>query len=338
MKVTTSLADVDVSHACVLSIGNFDGLHLGHQKILKTVVKRAKELGLHSTVMTFSPHPMRVLAPQRPLRLISTLEQKIRLIEEAGVDLTFVAHFDSSFSQLSPEDFLDKYLIHGLKARSVCVGHNFNFGYRGAGTINTLRQFRQHFEIIEIAPVRVRGMVVSSSAVRQLVAGGAVSRACRLLGRWLEIEGKIVPGAGRGRTMQVPTVNLQSDNELIPQTGVYVTRISLDNGPFLDAVTNVGVRPTFDESNLTIETFVISGTVPAAAERARLEFLHRLRDERKFPSPDALRQQIAIDVRRAQKLFRTLTPRDGLAQRKRDSAQPQEEDRKRDSVQPEQNV
>jgi riboflavin kinase/FMN adenylyltransferase len=309
MKVATSLTDVDVSHQSVLSIGNFDGLHLGHQKILKTVVKRAKELGLRSAVMTFSPHPMRVLAPQRPLRLISTLEQKIRLIEQAGIDLLFVAQFDSGFSHLSPEDFIDRYLIHGLKARSVCVGHNFNFGYQGAGNINTLQQFRQHFEIIEVAPVRARGMVVSSSAVRQLVTDGAVSRACRLLGRWLEIEGKIVPGAGRGRTMQVPTVNLQSDNELIPQNGVYVTRISLDNDPFLDAVTNVGVRPTFNESNLTIETFVVSGSVTAAAVHARLEFLNRLRDERKFPSPDALRQQIAIDVRRAQRVFRTLTPR-----------------------------
>src|SRR5690349_1169349 len=180
MKVATSLADVDVSHPSVLSIGNFDGLHLGHQKILNTVVKRAKELGLRSVAMTFSPHPMRVLAPQRPLRLISTLEQKIRLIEEAGVDLTFVAQFDSAFSQLSPEDFIDKYLVHGLQARSLCLGHNFNFGYRGAGTVETLRQFPKHFEIIEIAPVRVRGMVVSSSAVRQLVTDGTVSRACRL--------------------------------------------------------------------------------------------------------------------------------------------------------------
>src|SRR5713226_4522599 len=138
MKVATSLTDVDVSHPSVVSIGNFDGLHLGHQEILKTVVKNAKELGLRSVAMTFSPHPMRVLAPQRPLRLISTVEQKIRLLEKAGIDLIFLAHFDSAFSELSPEDFIDKYLIHGLRARSVCVGHNFNFGYRGMGTIDTL--------------------------------------------------------------------------------------------------------------------------------------------------------------------------------------------------------
>src|SRR5215471_5417469 len=125
MNVATSLADVDVSHRSVVSIGNFDGLHLGHQKILKTVVNRAKELGLQSVAMTFSPHPMRVLAPQRPLRLISTEDQKVRLIEKAGIDLMFRARFDSQFSQLSPEQFIHKYLIQGFNARSVCVGHNF---------------------------------------------------------------------------------------------------------------------------------------------------------------------------------------------------------------------
>jgi riboflavin kinase/FMN adenylyltransferase len=312
MNVATSLADVDVSHRSVVSIGNFDGLHLGHQKILKTVVNRAKELGLRSVAMTFSPHPMRVLAPQRPLRLISTEDQKVRLIEKAGIDLMFRAHFDPAFSQLSPEEFVHKYLIQGFKARSVCVGHNFNFGYRGSGNVDTLRRYGDHFTIIETPPVRVRGMVVSSTAIRQLVADGAVSRACRLLGRWFEIEGNIVAGAGRGRTMQVPTVNLQCDNELIPRNGVYVTRISLDAGPFLDAVTNVGVRPTFNETNLTIESFVLGATVPAGAAQARLDFMHRLRDEKKFPSVDALKQQIALDVRRAQKFFRTVGPGQNL--------------------------
>src|ERR1051326_3085139 len=223
MKVAASLADVDVSHPSVVSIGNFDGLQLGHQKILKTVVNRAKELGLRSVAMTFSPHPMRVLAPQRPLRLISTEDQKLQLVSKPGIDLMFRANFDSHFSQLAPEEFIHKYLIQGFKARSVCVGHNFNFGYRGSGNVDTLRRFSEHFEIIEIAPVRLRGMVVSSTSIRQLVAEGAVSRACRLLGRWLEIEGRVVAGAGRGRTMQVPTVNIETDNELIPKNGVYVT-------------------------------------------------------------------------------------------------------------------
>ena len=305
------MADVDVSHPSVVSIGNFDGVHLGHQQILRTVVKHSKELGLRSVAMTFSPHPMRFLAPERSLRLISTLEQKIRLIESAGIDVLYLAQFDLPFSQLSPEEFIRKYLIHGLNARSVCVGGNFNFGYRGKGTIDTLRQFQQHFEIVEVSQVRTRGMVVSSSAIRQLVSAGAVSHACRLLGRWTEIEGEIVPGAGRGRTMEVPTLNLESENELIPKNGVYITRIALDGGPSLDAVTNIGVRPTFNESGLTIETFVLNGSVPPRALRARLVFLHRLRDERKFSSVGELQRQIGADVGRAQKFFRMLSSASG---------------------------
>src|SRR5207247_50345 len=156
----------------------------------------------------------------------------------------------------------------------------------------------QHFEIVEVPPVRVRGMLASSSAIRQLATDGAVSRACRLLGRWIEIEGKIVSGAGRGRTMQAPTLNLEPENELLPKNGVYVTRIALDNGPFMDALTNIGIRPTFNESTLTIETFVVQGSVPAGAQRARLDFLYRLRDEIKFPSAEALRAQIAVDSAR----------------------------------------
>src|SRR3989442_1822091 len=326
MKVATSLADADISHPTIVSIGNFDGLHLGHQEILKTVVRRSKELGLRSLAMTFSPHPVRFLAPDRPLRLISTLEQKLHLIENAGIDIVFVAQFDAAFSRLSPQEFIEKYLIHGFKARSVCVGGNFNFGYRGGGTINTLREFRQHFEIIEVPPVRVRGTLVSSSAIRQLVSDGAVSRACRLLGRWIEIEGRLVPGAGRGRTMRVPTLNLEPENELIPKIGVYVSRISLDGCPFMDAVTNIGVRPTFNESNLTIETFLLNAAPPAAG-RARLQLLHRLRDEMKFPSSEALREQIVLDVTRAQRFFRILAspPAGGPPPAKREPrAQPRE--------------
>src|SRR5262245_35879018 len=136
MKVAMSLADADISHPTIVSIGNFDGLHLGHQEILKTVVERSKELGLRSLAMTFSPHPVRFLAPDLPLRLISTLEQKLHLIENLGIDIAFVAQFDTAFSHLSPENFIERYLMHGFKARSVCVGGNFNFGYRGSGTIN----------------------------------------------------------------------------------------------------------------------------------------------------------------------------------------------------------
>jgi riboflavin kinase / FMN adenylyltransferase len=306
MRVVTSLADTDVSHPSVVSIGNFDGLHLGHREILKSVVTRAAELGLRSVAMTFAPHPIRFLAPQRAPRLISTLDQKIRLIESAGIDLLFIAKFDDAFSRLSPEEFIRRYLIDGLKARSVCVGGNFNFGYKQRGGIQTLRQFTPAFEIVEVPAVFVRGTVVSSSRVRQLVTEGRMSQVCRMLGRWFEIEGTLVAGAGRGRAMQAPTLNLAPENELIPPKGVYITRISLDDGPTMDAVTNIGVRPTFNETDLTIETFVLNRSVPEGAARARLDFLRRLRDERKFESAEQLRQQIGLDVQRAQRFFRVL--------------------------------
>jgi riboflavin kinase / FMN adenylyltransferase len=304
MKVVTSLDDADVSHPSVVSIGNFDGLHLGHLEILKTVVNRARDLDLQSVAMTFSPHPIQFLAPERAPHLINTLSQKLELIENLGLDVAFVAPFDAPFSHLTPEQFVRRYLIDGLKARSICVGGNFNFGYRQRGSIATLREFGSHFQVIEVLPVIVRGQIVSSSRIRQHVQAGNVSRACRLLGRWMEIEGEIVSGAGRGRTVTVPTLNLKSENELIPASGVYITQIALDGGPFIRAVTNIGIRPTFHETDLTIETFVLEEKVPPEVRRARLRFLRRLRDERKFDSADQLKDQIALDVRRAQKFFR----------------------------------
>jgi riboflavin kinase/FMN adenylyltransferase len=187
MKVATSLADADVSHPTVVSIGNFDGLHLGHREILKTVVERARHLGVQSVAMTFSPHPIHFLAPDRAPRLISTLEQKIQLLRSTGIDVLFIAKFDHDFSRLSPEHFVREYLIDGLKARVVCVGANFNFGYRQRGTVQTLREFKAYFEVLEVPPVRVRGTIVSSSRIRELTNAGEVSAACRLLGRWIEI-------------------------------------------------------------------------------------------------------------------------------------------------------
>jgi riboflavin kinase/FMN adenylyltransferase len=310
MKVATSLADADVSHPSVVSIGNFDGLHLGHRQILKTVVERAHVLGVQAAAITFSPHPIQFLAPQSAPRLISTLDQKIQLMSATGLDLLFIARFDHAFSRLSPEHFVREYLVEGLKAREVCVGGNFNFGYRQRGTIQTLREFGSNFEVIEIPPVYVRGTIVSSSRIRELTAAGEVSAACRLLGRWIQIEGKIVSGAGRGRTLRVPTLNLEPENELIPKVGVYITQISLDKGPSMDAVTNVGFRPTFGETRLTVETFVLSGRVPETANKARIDFVYRLRDEKKFESAEELRRQIALDVRHAQRFFHLLRPGD----------------------------
>jgi len=307
MRVVTSLAEAGPTVPSVVSIGNFDGLHRGHQAILDTVVRRAKELQWRSVAMTFSPHPIRFLAPYKAPSLISTLHQKIRLIEKTGIDVLLVLNFDEQLSRLSPQAFIEQYLVHGLGARSVCVGSNFNFGYRGSGTVQTLREYDRGLEVIEVAPVECRGGIVSSTRVRSVIAAGSVSKACRLLGRWPELEGEIVSGAGRGRTVTVPTLNLKPDNELLPARGVYITRISLDGGDFLNAVTNVGVRPTFGESTVTIETFVLNDPVPLSVKSARLRFIRRLRDEVKFDSPEALRRQIATDIARTQRFIRRLS-------------------------------
>jgi len=306
MKVVTSLSDAALEGFSVISIGNFDGLHLGHRAILQSVVRRARELGLRSAVLTFDPHPVKFLAPDKAPQLISTLEQRLTLIASAGIDLTFVARFDRDFSQLSPEAFIRRYLVDGLRARAICVGGNFNFGYRQSGTVDTLRQWRSEFELIEIPPVTVRGMIVSSTHIRNSVRDGRVSRACRLLGRWFEIEGRIVSGAGRGRSVTVPTLNLSPHNEALPGRGVYITRIALDGGDYLDAVTNVGVRPTFGEERLAIESHVLHDAVPVHPETARLQFLHRIRNERRFDSPELLRRQIGRDVQSAERFFRML--------------------------------
>jgi riboflavin kinase/FMN adenylyltransferase len=306
MKVVSHLSDAAPYSPCVLAIGNFDGLHLGHQRILRTVVERARKLRVCPAVLTFDPHPMRLLAPNQAPKLISTLDQKLRLIESMGIELVFTAAFDREFASLTPDAFIQKYLVDGLRTRLLCVGSNFIFGHRQTGTLKTLQRWRQEFELEEIRPVTSRNVVVSSTHVRQRIQDGRVSRACRMLGRWFEIEGRIAAGEGRGRNVTVPTLNLEPDNELIPSAGVYITRSAMDSADFVDSITNIGTRPTFNGTSQTIETFVLNAPVPSTVARMRLQFLKRVRDERRFDSADLLRAQIVRDVQTAKRFFRML--------------------------------
>jgi riboflavin kinase / FMN adenylyltransferase len=306
MKVVSGLSDAAANGPCVLTIGNFDGLHLGHQAILKAVVERARQLRICPAALTFDPHPVRVLAPDLAPKLISTLQQKLRLIESMGIELVVTVRFNAEFAALTPDAFIKQYLIDGLHTKALCVGGNFTFGNRQTGTVETLRRWQQEFELVQIPPVVARGVVVSSTHVRQRIQEGRVSRACRLLGRWFEIEGAIVGGAGRGRSVTVPTLNLEPDNELVPRQGVYITRTAMDSGNFVDSITNIGVRPTFDGNSQTIETFVLRDQVPETIQRARLQFLRRVRDEKRFDSPELLREQIGRDVQTARRFFRML--------------------------------
>lgn len=306
MTVVESLKELERSQPSVVTIGNFDGLHRGHAEVLRRTLERSRALRMRSVAVTFDPHPVRFLAPQRAPKLISTLAQRTRFLAASGVDVMLLLRFDLALSRLTAEQFIRQVLVDGLRARCVCVGSNFNFGYNQGGRVHTLRQYADQFEILETLPVRFRGETVSSTGIRALIASGVIGRANRLLGHFFEIEGRIVRGAGRGRSLTVPTLNLEPENELIPKIGVYTTRISIDGGPILDAVTNVGIRPTFGDGEQAVETHVLSGTLPARTDRARLQFMERLREERKFDSVAALRQQIDVDIRHAERFFRLL--------------------------------
>ena len=311
MRVVHSLAEISSSAPSVVTIGNFDGVHRGHRSILEAVGERAVRLGARAVAVTFDPHPLRQVAPERAPVPLSTLEQKIELISASPIDVLLVQKFDAEFQRLSPEAFIERFLVDGLQARCVCVGKNFRFGHRHGGNPDTLRRWADAIEVVEVPPVLDRGRTISSSAIRSLLVGdGDAGRSRRMLGRCYEIEGRVVAGTGRGRELTVPTLNIESRNALIPARGVYLTRISVDGGEYRDSLTNVGVRPTFDGEDgaprRTIETYVLDAAIEAGAVTERLKFVKRLRDEQRFGGPGELRAQIGRDMDFARRFFRRM--------------------------------
>jgi riboflavin kinase/FMN adenylyltransferase len=304
MKIIHSLAEAESSLPSVVTVGNFDGVHRGHQAIFSMVRARALELGVQSAAITFEPHPLTCIAPDRAPTPISTLEQKTRLIEEAGIDVLLIQNFTEEFSRLPAEAFIELYFLSGFHAQALCVGHNFRFGHQHRGDIHTLRASKRKFEVVEVPPVIIGDRPVSSSRLREQIVEGRARDVRRMLGHCYEVEGRIVPGLGRGGKLTVPTLNLDPDNRLLPADGVYLTRIAVDDETWADALTNVGVRPTFSETERTVETYLLNRTPPEGAGRARLRFVARLRDEQKFANADALRKQIEFDRSHAEKFFR----------------------------------
>lgn len=290
-----------------LTIGKFDGVHAGHSYLLSQVVAIAKQKGLQPAAMTFDPHPACVVAPERAPRPLMPLDERCSRIRELGIEQVFVLHFTPEVARLSPEDFVSRYLHDQMHARVVIVGHNFRFGHKQAGDPNALAALgpRYGFEVKLVEAVKRRGLVVSTSEIRQRIANGEVSLAGRLLGRLYGIEGAIVAGHGVGRRQTVPTLNLQTSAEVLPVDGVYITRTrDLDEGRQWNSITNIGARPTFDGGERTIETFLLDPLGGPPPARIRLEFLRRVREERKFESAEALKAQILRDVARAQIYFR----------------------------------
>ena len=296
---------------CALAIGNFDGVHLGHQSLLARTVQLADRSGVTPAALTFHPHPTTVVAPERiPLNLCS-FEERLARIAEAGVQEITVLPFTAEIARLSPEAFVQQVLIAALQAKIVVVGENFRFGCRQSGNARTLQELGERcgFETYLLPPVLYRGEIVSSSAIRQYLNTGALTRANRLLGRCFSIAGPVVSGQGIGSKQTVPTLNLRRiDGQLTPR-GVFITEtFEASTGRSWQSITNVGNRPTFAGEEVTIETFLLSALKEPAPEYIRVEFRHFIRAERAFPDAPSLRAQIMQDVARAQAYWRRARP------------------------------
>ncbi len=297
------------SKRSAVTIGNFDGVHLGHQQILRTVLDRARRTDALAAVLTFYPHPARVLRPAEAPALLETLEQRLAAIEAVGIDAVLVIRFDAELSNVSAEDFVRRFLLDTMGAQTVLVGGNFRFGYRGAGDIKLLGELGQRweFEVEIVPPVVENGIVVSSTAIRTAIRDGRVDEARRMLGRPYALEGEIRTGTGQGRKLVVPTLNLATEQEVLPKNGVYATE-AVVAGKTYRAATNVGMRPTFDGARITIESFLFDFSDNLTSGQLEVRFWHRLRDERKFSGPAELREQVLKDIEQAKQYFRDKKP------------------------------
>lgn len=293
----------------MLALGNFDGLHRGHLKIIERVRRGAAERGGTALVLTFEPHPPRVVRPDKAPRLLMTPAQKLEALERAGIQGVAVVRFTPELSRWAPETFVQTVLVEWLRVAEVWVGADFLFGRDRSGNFSLLRALgaQYGFRVEKIDPIRYKEFVVSSTRIRRLVSEGRVDEAGALLGRHVFLDGTVIEGAHRGREIGFPTANLETDNELVPPAGVYATAATID-GVVHPSVTNIGVRPTFGgDGTLSIETHVLGLDRDLYGQLIRLAFVQRLRDERRFADVDALKEQIAADVRRAGRLFDRLS-------------------------------
>ena len=305
MKIFHGTENAKISRPTVLTLGVFDGLHLGHQRIMQTVVESAKMINAVPTAITFDPHPRAVLHPESAPPLLQTLDQRLAAFEFLGIQQAIVIPFNKEFAAQDAEIFLRDIIHERLQAREVFLGKGFEFGKNRSGNIELLRKISQElgFFADEVPEVRLRGTRISSSKIRQFLSEGRVNLARRMLGRPYGIEGQIIHGVQRGRTIGFPTANLHPHNRVIPRYGVYATATLID-GIWRKSVTNVGVRPTFEnEIEPSVETFVLDFDGDLYGDVLRIRFLHRIRDERKFNGIDELKSQINKDLNRTKEYF-----------------------------------
>ena len=290
--------DTTVFSRTVATIGNFDGVHLGHRAILQRVSQRARELSAQAVAVTFDPHPLKVLRPEVNLPLLTTPAQKLELLAAAGLDAVVVLPFTPQFAAMRARDFVSRYFCERLRVREVVVGHDYSFGRGREGNIDLLKEMglSHGFTVHVVWAVEVEGAVVSSSLIRALLRLGKVREAGRLLGRPFAVVGRVVPGKGRGaQLLKVPTANLRPENELLPASGIYAVRVR-HGGDLLPGVANIGTCPTFDNSELSLEAHLLDFSGDLYGENLEVEFVARLREERRFPSIEALAAQIQADI------------------------------------------
>ncbi len=287
-----------------VTIGNFDGVHRGHQALIRAAARRAGEQGGRTVVLTFDPHPARLLDPEGAPATLTTLDQKGELLGGLGVDVFVVLPFTPELARLPAEGFVGGVLVEALGAQSVVVGEDFRFGHRRRGDVPRLEELggRHGFEVEALPPVLHEGLPVSSSRVREVLARGQVEEARALLGRSFFIDGRVVEGERRGRTLGFPTANLATPNETLPLGGVYAARCRVPPGRWIPAVVNIGRRPTFGGGGVSVEAHLLDFEADLYGAELRIEFVGRLREERRFDGPEALVAQIGEDVSRARAL------------------------------------
>ena len=306
MKIFHGTENANILRPTVLTLGVFDGLHLGHQRIMHTVAERAKAVNAVPTAITFDPHPRAVLHPESAPPLLQTLDQRLANFEVLGIEQAIVIHFDREFAAQPAEDFLRNIVHDRMHAKEVYLGKGFAFGKNRGGNIELLRKMSSElgFTADEAEEVRLRGHRISSSGIRERLATGRINLARRMLGRPYGVEGVIIRGKRRGHTIGFPTANLKPHNRVIPRYGVYATSTLVD-GTWRKSITNIGVRPTFEKDvEPSIETYIFDFDEELYGDVLRVRFLHRIRDERKFNGIEELKAQIERDTRRALNYFR----------------------------------
>lgn len=291
----------------VVTLGNFDGIHLGHRALIEGAVRDARALGVPAVVLTFEPHPVKVLAPERAPKMILAHKDKMQLLQSLSVDIVVVQHFDLSFAKIAAEDFVRRFLAERLKPAKIWVGRDFRFGQGRKGRSEDLLRWGDQygFSVAVVEPILVGGVRVSSSQARELIETGKVDAVTELLGRYHFVSGRVVAGHRRGRDLGFPTANIAARTELVPLDGIYATIFHLGEKD-LPSVSSIGINPTFGAGPRTVESFILNFNGEIYGAAVRLSFVQRLREEQAFSSVESLVEQIGRDVHRAKEVFRGL--------------------------------